>query len=75
MNVDSETQKFIEEAQQKAMIMEQIHKLFETCFDKCIDKPRDTLDHKSETCLTNCVERFIDTTRHITQRLQRNMGH
>ena len=67
---DKEMQEFLMVEQQKANLQAQIHRLTDTCWDLCVDKPRDKLDYKSEQCLTNCVERFIDTTVLITQRFQ-----
>lgn len=45
-----------------------IHEFNEICWDKCIDKPGNKLDSKTEMCLSNCVERFIDTSLLITNR-------
>lgn len=56
----------------------QIHNFNEICWDKCIDKPGNKLDSKSEICLQNCVDRFIDTSLLITNRfaqlIQKNNG-
>ena len=68
--VDSELQEFVSFEQQKAMLQSQVHKLTDTCWDKCLDKPRDKLDYKTETCISNCVERFMDTTIAIAGRFQ-----
>jgi len=67
---DSELQEFLMMEQQKAQFQSQIHRLADTCWDMCIDRPRDKLDSKSEGCLTNCVERFIDVSFAITGRFQ-----
>jgi len=67
---DSELQEFLMMEQQKAQFQAQIHRLADTCWDMCIDRPRDKLDSKSETCVTNCVERFIDVSFAITGRFQ-----
>ena len=73
-DADPQLQEFLVMEQQKAQLQTQIHRLADTCWDKCIDKPRDKIDYKTETCLTNCVERFIDTTVTITGRFQQLLG-
>lgn len=76
---DPELQSFLQMEQQKAQFQSQIHLLTDTCWEKCVDKPRDKLDGRTETCMQNCVGRFIDTTMIITQRfqslLQKQAGH
>ena len=67
---DSELQQFLMMEQQKAQFQGQVHKLTDECWDLCVDKPRDKLDHRAETCVTNCVERFIDVSLQITGRFQ-----
>lgn len=77
--IDPQMQQMLMVEQQKAQFQLQVHRLADTCWDKCIDKPRDKLDYKSETCLTNCVERFIDTSLVISNRfsqlIQRSGQH
>ena len=67
---DAELQEFLALEQQKAQFQSQIHRLADTCWDVCVDKPRDKFDAKTETCVTNCVERFIDVSFAITGRFQ-----
>ena len=75
---DLELKDFLMVQQQNAMIQGQVLKLVDVCWDKCINKPRDSMDSKTESCLGNCVDRFIDTSKHITNRLkqmhERGMG-
>merc|ERR1712004_350917 len=70
---DRELQEFVMMEQQKAQLQGQIHKLTDTCWEKCIDKPRDKFDYKTEGCLTDCVERFIDVTIQVTGRFQQKL--
>lgn len=74
---DSELQDFLAAEQQKAQFQSQIHRLNEICWDKCVDRPGNKMDTKTESCISNCVDRFIDTSLAITTRfanlLQRNM--
>ena len=70
---DRELQEFLAIEQQKANLQAQVHKLTDTCWDMCVDKPRDKMDGKSEQCLSNCVERFIDVTILVTQRFQQKL--
>lgn len=72
--VDPELQQFLMMEQQKAQMQGTIHKMTDTCWDTCIDRPRDKLDYKTETCLTNCVDRFLDTTLQITNRFQQMLS-
>lgn len=46
----------------------QIHEFNDFCWEKCMDKPGNKLDSKTETCMNNCVERFIDVSLLITNR-------
>ncbi|CAO1391099.1 unnamed protein product [Diamesa hyperborea] len=66
--IDGELQSFLEAEKQKAQVTQQIHEFNEICWDKCVDKPSNKLDGKTEQCLTNCVDRFIDTSLLITNR-------
>lgn len=64
--------------EQKAKFQLQVHQFTDVCWEKCMDKPGNKLDGRTETCLVNCVERFIDTTLLITKRfsemIQRSGG-
>ena len=68
--VDPELQQFIAMETQKAQFQGQVHRLTDTCWDMCVDRPREKFDYKTETCISNCVGRFIDTSLHITGRFQ-----
>ncbi|CAD7088268.1 unnamed protein product [Hermetia illucens] len=65
---DAELQEFLMVEKQKAQVNAQIHEFNEICWDKCVDKPSNKLDSRTETCLANCVDRFIDTSLLITNR-------
>lgn len=65
---DKELQEFLMVEKQKAQFNAQIHEFNDFCWDKCVDKPGNKLDSKTETCLTNCVDRFIDVSLLITNR-------
>ena len=67
---DPELQKFVMMQQQQAQLQSEISKITHICWDKCMDKPRDKLDYKTETCMTNCVERFLDVSNVIGKRTQ-----
>ena len=75
--VDPEMKSFLEMESQKAQLQAQIHKLNDTCWDICMDKPREKLDGRTETCLCNCVDRFIDTSLLVANRFQQlfNKSH
>ncbi|EDS26452.1 mitochondrial inner membrane protein translocase, 8kD-subunit [Culex quinquefasciatus] len=61
-NVDPELQDFLMAEKQKAQLSAQIHEFNDICWEKCMDKPSNKLDSRTETCLNNCVNRFIDTS-------------
>lgn len=65
---DKELQDFLMMEKQKAQFNAQIHEFSDICWDKCVDKPLNRLDSKTETCLSNCVDRFIDVSLLITNR-------
>ena len=67
---DKEIQDFVSMETQKAQLREQMNRLTDVCWDKCMDKPKEKLDYKQESCMSNCVERFIDTSLVIAQRFQ-----
>jgi len=68
-SMDKDLQDFLVIEQQKAHFQQQIHRLNEICWDKCVtDKPSSKLDSRTESCLNNCVDRFIDASLAITQR-------
>ncbi|ELT91820.1 hypothetical protein CAPTEDRAFT_166027 [Capitella teleta] len=71
--VDPELAEFVNMEQQKQMIQGQVHKLTDTCWEKCMDKPKDKLDYRTEGCISNCVDRFMDTTVAIAGRFQQLM--
>ncbi|KFM72426.1 Mitochondrial import inner membrane translocase subunit Tim8 A, partial [Stegodyphus mimosarum] len=75
---DKELQKFLTVEKVKTQFHEQVHRITDVCWDKCIDKPSSKLDGRTHTCLINCVERFIDSTLILTNRfahlLQRSAG-
>ena len=71
---DQELQQFMAMEQQKAQLQGTIHKLTDTCWDMCMDRPRDKMDSRTEQCMSNCVGRFIDTTLQITSRFQQMLS-
>ena len=77
--VDPELKEFMEVEAMRQQFSAQVHKLTDLCWERCIDKPRDKLDYKTETCITNCTERFLDASMLITgrfqQMLQKSVGH
>ncbi|XP_044731132.1 mitochondrial import inner membrane translocase subunit Tim8 [Chrysoperla carnea] len=65
---DNELQEFLLIEKQKAQFQAQINEFNDFCWDKCLDKPGNKLDSKTETCITNCVNRFIDVSLLVTKR-------
>ncbi|XP_040338942.1 mitochondrial import inner membrane translocase subunit Tim8 B [Herpailurus yagouaroundi] len=64
----AELQRLVAAEQQKAQFTAQVHHFMELCWDKCVEKPGNRLDSRTENCLSSCVDRFIDTTLAITSR-------
>lgn len=73
LNADPELLEFLEIEKQRAVIQEAVHKMTGTCWDMCVDKPKDKLDGRSENCITNCVGRSIDVLKLIQQRFNQKM--
>lgn len=77
--LDHATREALMVEQQKAQFQLQVHRLTDVCWEKCLDKPRDKLDSRTEQCFTNCVERFIDVSLLISNRfsqlIQRSVQH
>ncbi|EDW81991.1 uncharacterized protein Dwil_GK25366 [Drosophila willistoni] len=65
---EKELQEFVMLEKQKAQMNAQIHEFNEICWEKCVGKTGNKLDHSTETCLCNCVDRFIDTSVFIARR-------
>ncbi|XP_035723774.1 mitochondrial import inner membrane translocase subunit Tim8-like [Vespa mandarinia] len=65
---DNELREFLTIQEETARFNAQIHEFNELCWDKCVDKPGNKLDSRTETCLHNCVDRFIDVSLLITSR-------
>ncbi|XP_066245841.1 mitochondrial import inner membrane translocase subunit Tim8 [Euwallacea similis] len=65
---DKDLQEFLMVEKQKAQFNAQIHEFNDFCWEKCVDKPSNKLDSRTEICLTNCVDRFIDVSLLITNR-------
>lgn len=74
-NVDPQLQRFIMAETQKQKFQQLVHGLTDQCWETCVDKPGQKLDHKTEGCLSNCVERFIDTTNYMVNRLDSSKMH
>lgn len=66
--VDAEMQKFLMMEQQRAEFQNQVHRLNDTCWELCMEKPSSRLDSRTENCIGNCVNRFIDVTLLVTNR-------
>ncbi|KAK2713058.1 mitochondrial import inner membrane translocase subunit Tim8 B-like [Artemia franciscana] len=77
--VDADLQRTLMIEQQRAQFQAQIHKVTDICWDMCMDKPKSSLDSRTETCIANCTERFLDHTILITKRfaqlLQKSAGY
>uniref|UniRef100_A0A8C9I6D3 Mitochondrial import inner membrane translocase subunit n=1 Tax=Piliocolobus tephrosceles TaxID=591936 RepID=A0A8C9I6D3_9PRIM len=65
---EAELQRLVAAEQQKVQFTAQVHHFMELCWDKCVEKPGNRLDSRTENCLSSCVDRFIDTTLAITSR-------
>uniref|UniRef100_A0A182W2H6 Insulin-like domain-containing protein n=1 Tax=Anopheles minimus TaxID=112268 RepID=A0A182W2H6_9DIPT len=54
-NVDPELQDFLMAENERARLSAQIHEFTDICWDKCVEKPSNKLDSRTETCLANCM--------------------
>ena len=55
----------------QASQLEQINKIANLCFDKCIDgRPGRSLDYRETACVENCVTRFNDMSKFMLERLK-----
>ncbi|XP_014211125.1 mitochondrial import inner membrane translocase subunit Tim8 [Copidosoma floridanum] len=70
---NEELKEFIMVEQQKAQLNARVREFSDLCWDRCIDKPSNKLDGRTETCLNNCVNRFIDVSLLITSRFAQMM--
>lgn len=66
--VDRRLQEELMAEDQKYKFQQQVHEFTDMCWEKCVDKPGNKLDGKTETCIVNCVERFLDTNMFIAKR-------
>ncbi|XP_011501886.1 PREDICTED: mitochondrial import inner membrane translocase subunit Tim8 [Ceratosolen solmsi marchali] len=65
---NTELEEFLMAEKQKAQFNSQIQEFSDLCWEKCMDRPGNKLDVKTQTCLQNCVNRFIDVSLVITNR-------
>lgn len=70
--MDPELQRMVAIEAQRAQFTNNVHKLTDICWDKCVDKVHKA-DSKAQKCVTNCVGRFVDTSFFIANKLG-NMG-
>ncbi|XP_036127683.1 mitochondrial import inner membrane translocase subunit Tim8 B-like [Molossus molossus] len=63
---EAELQRVVAAEKQKAQFTAQVHHFMELCWDKCVEKPGNCLDSRTENRLSSCVDHFIDTILAIT---------
>merc|ERR1712178_393632 len=63
-------QKFVQQTQQQAAVMQQIEKFTDMCFKKCVSKPGSSLSSYESECVKHCMKRYIDSKRLIYERIQ-----
>mmetsp|Transcript_5253 Transcript_5253/g.15051 ORF Transcript_5253/g.15051 Transcript_5253/m.15051 type:complete len:86 (+) Transcript_5253:234-491(+) len=68
--ISPELQRFIMMEQEKAQLQQTVAKLTETCWDKCMGSPGNSLSYRESACFENCAKRFLETTQFIIQRFQ-----
>ena len=61
----------LQQLQLQAQQLDQINKISNLCFDKCVPgKPGRSLDYRETDCVENCVGRFADLSRFMVERLR-----
>ena len=67
--IDKKLQEELMVEDQHYRFQSQVNVFTDICWEKCVDKPGNKMDGKTETCIANCVERFLDTNLFIAKRL------
>ena len=75
LNVDPQVQQVLQVEGEKAKFQALVHSLTDMCWEKCMEKPSNRLDSRTEKCLVNCVERFLDSTNLVVSRLANTGGN
>ncbi|XP_040485705.1 mitochondrial import inner membrane translocase subunit Tim13 isoform X2 [Ursus maritimus] len=61
------------------LIMEQVKRMTDKCFRKCIGKPGGSLDNSEQKCIAMCMDRYMDAwntvSRAYNSRLQRERAN
>ena len=65
-------QRAIASEQHKMKFQQLVHELTSTCWEKCIETPRNKLDSKQTNCITKCVDRFLDCANFVQNRTLTN---
>ncbi|XP_063150526.1 mitochondrial import inner membrane translocase subunit Tim13 isoform X2 [Candoia aspera] len=60
-------------------LMEQVKRMTDKCFRKCIGKPGSSLDNSEQKCIAMCMDRYMDAwntvSRAYNSRLQRERAN
>ncbi|CAI5799172.1 Mitochondrial import inner membrane translocase subunit [Podarcis lilfordi] len=60
-------------------LMEQVKRMTDKCFRKCIGKPGSSLDNSEQKCVAMCMDRYMDAwntvSRAYNSRLQRERAN
>ena len=67
--VEQELLKHQQSLQVQTELFKNMIKLTGTCWDKCLDKPRESFSRKEQTCFENCPDRYFDTLKTIHEGL------
>ena len=57
----------VKQASQAKYVQELVGKLSDICFDKCVKKPRYSLDSSQQTCISNCMDTFLEAMNAISE--------
>lgn len=55
--------------QQRLEVQRMVMKMADLCFDRCVNKPGQSLSKSESTCISNCAERYLDSKMYVTNRI------
>lgn len=60
--------------QEQMLVQQAISKMTEMGFDKCVDRPSDSLSGREVACIHATVGKWLDTNEFLMQRMSKKQG-
>lgn len=60
-------------ASQAQYLQQLVSKMSDSCFEKCVKRPRYALDSSQQTCISNCMDNFLEAMEAVGSVVVENM--